>query len=85
MADKSTKQLVGMIEDVLLRLDHHVIPTNFIIVDIPKDEKLSIILGRPFLNTAATTTDGMEGKVTFRIYDEKIIRYFPCKPREVKK
>ena len=53
MADKTRKQPVGMIEDVLVRIDEHVmpIPTDFIILDIPEDDKLSIILGRPFLST----------------------------------
>ena len=35
MADKSTKQPIGMIEDVLLRIDKHVIPTDFIILEMP--------------------------------------------------
>ena len=50
MADKTRKQPVGVIEDVLVRIDEHFtpIPTDFIILDIPKDDKLSIILGRPF-------------------------------------
>ena len=43
MADKTMKQPVGMIEDVLLRLDDHVIPTDFIILDMPEDDILSII------------------------------------------
>jgi hypothetical protein len=30
MAGKTTKKPVGMIEDVLLRIDQHVIPTDFI-------------------------------------------------------
>ena len=30
MADKSTKQPIGMIDDVLLRIDEHVITTDFI-------------------------------------------------------
>ena len=48
MADKSTKQPVGMIEDVLLRIDEHVIPTDFIILEMPEDEKLSIKLWKTF-------------------------------------
>ena len=51
MAYKSTKKPVGVTENVPLRLDGHVIPTDFVILDMPEDEKLSIILGRPFLNT----------------------------------
>ena len=44
MADKTTKKPVGMIEDVLLRIDKHVIPTDFIILDMPHDDKLSITI-----------------------------------------
>jgi hypothetical protein len=33
--DKTTKQPVGMIEDVLLRIDQHVIPTDLTILDMP--------------------------------------------------
>jgi hypothetical protein len=52
---------------------------------MPEDEKLSIILGRPFLNTASVALDCAEGKVTFIIYDEEIVRYFPKKPGEKEK
>ena len=80
MADKSTKQPIGMIEDVLLRIDKHVIPTDFIILEMPEDEKLSIILGRPFLSTAGASVNCVEGKIIFNVYDDQIIRYFPKKP-----
>src|SRR3954462_12246338 len=40
MDDKSTKQPIGMIEDVLLRIYEHVSPTDFIILEIPEDERL---------------------------------------------
>ena len=79
MADKTTKQPVGIIKDVLLRMDQHVIPTDFIILEIPKDEKLSIILGRPFLSTAGASVDCAQGKIVFNIYDDEVIRYFPKK------
>jgi len=82
MADKTMKQLVGMIEDVLIRLDKHVIPTDFIILDMPEDENLFIILGRPFLSTAGATVDCALGKIVFQVYDEEIIRYFPKKSED---
>jgi hypothetical protein len=34
------------------------------------------------LNTAGAALDRAEGKVTFRIYGEEIMRYFPRKPEE---
>ena len=43
-ADKTTKQHVGMIKYVLLRIDQHVIPIDFIILDVPEDDKLSIYI-----------------------------------------
>ena len=68
-----------MIEDVLLRIDDHVIPTDFIILEMPEDERLSIIPGRPFLSTAGASIDCAEGKIIFNVYKAKIIRYFPKK------
>ena len=79
MADKSTKQPVGMIEDVLLRIDKHVIPTDFIILEMPEDEKLFVILGRPFRSTARASVDCAEGKIVFNVYDDEIIWYFSKK------
>jgi hypothetical protein len=52
MDDKTTKKPMGMIKDVLLRIDKHVIATGFIILVMPHDDKLSIILGRPFFISA---------------------------------
>jgi hypothetical protein len=85
MADKTTKQPVGIIENVLLRIDQHVVPTNFIILEMPEDDKLSIILGRPFLSTAGALVDCAQGKIVFNIYDDEIIRYFPKKREDGEK
>jgi hypothetical protein len=70
MADKTTKRLVGRIEDVLLRIDQHLIPIDFMILDMLADDKLSIILGRPFLSTAGVNVDCTSGKIVFTIYDD---------------
>ena len=81
MVDKSTKKPVGVAENVPLRLDGHVIPTDFVILDMPEDEKLSITLRRPFFNTACASLDCSKGKVTFGICLEEIVKYSPKKPR----
>ena len=44
----STKMSIGVAEDVLLRLDRHIIPIDVTILDMSEDEKLSTILERPF-------------------------------------
>ena len=75
MADKTRKQPIGMIENVLVRIDEHFtpIPIDFIILDIPKDDKLSIILGRPFLSTTGASVDCVKGNITFNVYDKEIV------------
>ena len=79
-ANKSTKKLVGVAENVSLRLDEHVIH-RFVILAMPEDEKLSITLRRPFFNTACASLDCSKGKVTFGICLEEIVKYSPKKPR----
>ena len=64
-----------------IRLYVHVIPTDFVILDMPEDEKLSITLRRPFFNTACASLDCSKGKVTFGICLEEIVKYSPKKPR----
>ena len=45
--------------------------TNFVILEIPEDDNMSIILGRPFLNTAGAVIDCNKSKVTFHINDNE--------------
>ena len=52
MADKSTAIPIGICEDVPISVANVLIPTDFVVLDMPEDDNLSIILGRPFLNTA---------------------------------
>ena len=62
-----------------MHLQSSVIPTDFIILEMPEDEKISIILGRPFLSTTGASVDCAEGEIIFNVYDAEIIRYFPKK------
>ena len=55
MANKSTAIPVGICEDVPVVIANITILTDFVILDIPKDDNMLIILGRPFLNNAATS------------------------------
>jgi hypothetical protein len=40
---------------------------------------MSIILGRPFLNTVGAVIDCNQGKVTFNVNDKENMVYFPMK------
>ena len=48
MADKTTGIPVGFCEDVSVVVANVTILTDFVILDIPEDNSMSIILGRPF-------------------------------------
>ena len=47
MADKSTAIPIGICEDVPVVVANSTILTEFVILGIPKDDSMSIILGRP--------------------------------------
>ena len=81
MADKSTAIHVG--EDVPVVVVNVTILTDFVILDIPEDDSMSIILGRPFLNTAGAVIDCNKGNVTFHVNGHEHMVYFPRKQPQV--
>jgi hypothetical protein len=80
MADKSTTIPIGICKNVpVLGADNCLILTDFVVLEMPEDDNMSIILGRPFLNTAGAVIDCNQGKVTFNINDKEHTIYFPKK------
>ncbi|KAK1682308.1 hypothetical protein QYE76_043156 [Lolium multiflorum] len=78
MADKSTAIPVGVCENVPVQVTQHcLILTDFVVLEMPEDDNMSIILGRPFLNTAGAVIDCNKGKVTFNVDDKEHTVYFP--------
>ena len=67
MAHQSTAIPVGICEDVPVVVANVTILTDFVIIDIPEDDSMSIILGRPFFNTAGAIIDCNKGNVTFHV------------------
>ena len=57
MADKSIVIPIGICEDVPIVVANVTILTDFVILDIPEDDSISIILRRPFLNTVGAIID----------------------------
>lgn len=51
MVDHTMKGPMGLIEDVLVRVDNFIIPADFVILNCEVDYKVPIILGRPLLAT----------------------------------
>ena len=77
MADKSTTIPVGICEDVPVVVANVTILMDFVILDIPEDDSMSIINGRPFLNTAWAVIDCNKGNVTLHVNGNEHRVHFP--------
>ncbi|GJU98817.1 putative reverse transcriptase domain-containing protein [Tanacetum coccineum] len=73
LADRIIKQPRGIAENVLVKIGKIIFPIDFIILDIPEDDDIPLILGRPFLSTGHSKIDGYKRKITLRVGEEKLV------------
>ena len=66
MDDRSVKWPVGILCDVLVKVDTFIFPVDFVIFDCEVDFEVPIILGRPFLATRRALVDVEPGEWEFR-------------------
>jgi hypothetical protein len=52
-----------MCEDVPIMIANVQVPIDFVILEIPEDDNLSIILGTPFLNSAGVVISCIEARL----------------------
>ena len=83
LADKSTAIPIGICEDVPVVVANVTILTDFVILETPEEDNMSIVLGRPFLNTAGAVIDCNKSKVTFHINGNEHTVHFPKKQFQV--
>ena len=72
LADRSLKHPRGVIEDVLVKVNKFIFPTDFIVLDIEEDKEIHIILGRPFLETSRALIDVQKGELKLRVQDDEV-------------
>ncbi|RYR29703.1 hypothetical protein Ahy_B01g054182 [Arachis hypogaea] len=72
LADKTRKQAVGVVENVLVKVGKYFLPTDFVILDMEESHLHPIILGIPFLATARALIDVERGELILRIHDEQL-------------
>ncbi|GJV10678.1 reverse transcriptase domain-containing protein [Tanacetum coccineum] len=70
MEDMSKKAPLGIVENVLVKIDKFLFPFDFVILD--KTPSKTIILGRPFLATIHAEIDVFTGKISLGINDDRI-------------
>ena len=61
-----------MIEDVLVKVDKFIFPTDFIVLDMEEDKEIPIISGRPFLTTGRAMIDMQRGELKLRVQDDEV-------------
>ncbi|XP_075475587.1 uncharacterized protein LOC142506631 [Primulina tabacum] len=72
MADKSVRTLLGIVEDVELRIDKLRLPADFVVIDMGNSQNVRSILGRPFLATAGAVIDLRQEKLTMEVDGQKV-------------
>ena len=72
LADQSLTHPRGIIEDVLVKVNKFIFPTDFIILDMQEDKEVSIILGRPFLATGRAMNDVQTCELRLRVQEEEV-------------
>nr|XP_009798033.1 PREDICTED: uncharacterized protein LOC104244325 [Nicotiana sylvestris] len=73
MVDCTMKRLLGVIEDVLVRVDKCILPADYVILDCEVGYEVSIILGRTFLATGKVQVDVESGELILRVGDKKVV------------
>ena len=78
MADQSIQFPEGVARDIMVRIQDHYAPADFMVLDIKEEEEddTPIILGRPFLNTTNTIIYVRCRQVHFQFPREKVRYYF---------
>ena len=79
MGDKSTAIHVGICADVPGVVANVTILMDFVILYTPEDDSMSVILGKPFLNTAGAVIDCTKGNVTFHVNGNEHTVHLPKK------
>ncbi|KAM1063667.1 hypothetical protein ACFX2A_028407 [Malus domestica] len=67
LADRSNAYPKGVLEDVLVQVDHLIFPADFYVLEMDESDhapSLPILLGRPFMKTAQMKIDVAKGLVT---------------------
>ncbi|KAM2322729.1 hypothetical protein ACFXTH_019374 [Malus domestica] len=77
LADRSNAYPKGVLEDVLVQVNHLIFPADFYVLEMEDSShapSLPILLGRPFMKTARTKIDMFMGTLTME-FDGDIIRF----------
>ncbi|GJY64406.1 reverse transcriptase domain-containing protein [Tanacetum coccineum] len=75
LANRSVTHLMGIAEDVVVRVDGFTFLADFVVVNFKPDPRVPIILGRPFFRTAKALIDLYEEKLTLSVGSDELVFY----------
>ncbi|GKD83672.1 reverse transcriptase domain-containing protein [Tanacetum coccineum] len=73
LADRSFQHPIGIAENMLVEVRKFTFPMDFIILEMEKDSKVPLILGRPFLHTADAVIRVKQKQLNLGVRTERII------------
>ena len=71
LADQSVCHLVGIAEDIPVKIQNFFVPIDFVILDMEVDTEIPLILGRPFLSMTNAHIDVGIGVIQLNINGQK--------------
>ncbi|CAN6712725.1 unnamed protein product [Malus baccata var. baccata] len=77
LADRSNAYPKGLLEDVLVQVNHLVFPADFYVLEMDESDhapSLPILLGRPFMKTARTKIDVYSGTLSME-FDGEVVNF----------
>jgi hypothetical protein len=89
LADGVTRLPIGIVEDVLIRVNKFILPADFVVLDMNEDvhmdEECPIILGKHFMAMAGVKINVQKGTICLKVLGEKVkLQVFqPSYPQEV--
>ncbi|XP_015159206.1 uncharacterized protein [Solanum tuberosum] len=72
MVDLSIKHPMGILYDILVKVDRFILSADFFILDCEIDAEIPIILGRPFLETGRVLMDVESGERKFWVNEDEV-------------
>jgi hypothetical protein len=79
LADQLIQHLVGIVEDILLRIRNSFVRVDFMVLEMDVYRQIPLILGWPFLSTARATIDVAVGIIKLNISGKE--KTFTFKPK----
>ena len=75
MADMTKAIPIGVMDNVLVKVDRFLFPVDFVVIDMAKTPKEDLILGRPFLATSRARINVFEKEISLgvELYNERIV------------